>query len=44
MRSANIFERLVIVLTRAAQGRQAEELGKFRFTFHRQIIQIDFLF
>lgn len=44
MRSANIFERLVIVLTRAAQGRQAEELGKFRFTFHRQIIHIDFLF
>jgi hypothetical protein len=31
MRSANIFERLVIVLSRAAQGRQAVELGmKFR--------------
>jgi hypothetical protein len=28
MRSANIFERLVIVLSRAAQGRQAVELGK----------------
>ncbi|CAF1001245.1 unnamed protein product, partial [Didymodactylos carnosus] len=27
MRSANIFERLVIVLSRAAQGRQAVELG-----------------
>ncbi|CAF3428875.1 unnamed protein product [Rotaria sp. Silwood1] len=27
MRSANIFERLVIVLSRAAQGRQADELG-----------------
>ncbi|CAF1154793.1 unnamed protein product [Rotaria sordida] len=27
MRSANIFERLVIVLSRAAQGRQAGELG-----------------
>jgi hypothetical protein len=31
MRSANIFERLIIVLSRAAQGRQAVELGmKFR--------------
>jgi len=29
MRSANIFERLVIVLSRAAQGRQAVELGSF---------------
>ncbi|CAF4312534.1 unnamed protein product [Rotaria socialis] len=27
LRSVNIFERLVIVLSRAAQGRQAEELG-----------------
>jgi brefeldin A-inhibited guanine nucleotide-exchange protein len=27
MRSANIFERLVILLSRAAQGRQAVELG-----------------
>ncbi|CAF1187165.1 unnamed protein product [Adineta steineri] len=27
MRSANIFERLVVVLSRAAQGRQAVELG-----------------
>ncbi|CAF3751735.1 unnamed protein product [Rotaria sp. Silwood1] len=27
MRSGNVFERLVIVLSRAAQGRQAEELG-----------------
>ena len=27
MRSANVFERLVYVLSRAAQGRQAVELG-----------------
>ena len=27
IRSANIFERLVYVLSRAAQGRQAVELG-----------------
>jgi hypothetical protein len=29
MRSANIFERLVLVLSRAAQGRQAVELRTF---------------
>jgi hypothetical protein len=31
MRSANIFERLVIVLSRAAQGRQAVELGSYDY-------------
>ena len=37
LRSANIFERLVIVLSRAAQGRQAVELGMISDVnkFHR---------
>jgi hypothetical protein len=34
MRSANIFERLVIVLSRAAQGRQAVELGMIISVFN----------
>ena len=41
MRSANIFERLVIVLSRAAQGRQAVELGK---TSYKSSIDTKFLF
>jgi brefeldin A-inhibited guanine nucleotide-exchange protein len=44
MRSANIFERLVIVLSRAAQGRQAVELGQLYLSLHKQsIIYIYFI-
>jgi brefeldin A-inhibited guanine nucleotide-exchange protein len=35
MRSANIFERLVIVLSRAAQGRQADELGELYYLLQK---------
>jgi len=38
MRSANIFERLVIVLSRAAQGRQAVELGQLYPLLQKQSI------